>query len=233
MQLKQTINWFKNIFFKKTDNPVDINRPPDLVNIADVDYLTARFLVNTGFIYPILFHSHQAIEKYLKAILDQEKIQYQNIHSLKKLINKVKNSELFTKDEIKKLRQKCNLIDKQYETSRYGGEARYNFFVNIAQLFIKENQKERKATEKDDFKVAGIIILPPNHIETLDEIVSIIRPKIKKSANHLKEIIDNQNGFLTQGWRLSVTNPESKETTLINIKSILPSKNDYVEKLKE
>jgi len=233
MQIRQMTNWFKNIFFKKIDHLLDADRPPDLVNIADIDYLTARFLISTGFIYPILFHSHQAIEKYLKAILDQEKIQYQNIHSLKKLINKVKNSKLFTEDEIKKLKQKCNLTDKQYEVSRYGTKSRYNFFVNITQLFIKENQKERKAKEEDDFKVAGMIMLPPNYIETLDEIIAIIRPKIKKNTNYLREIIDNQNGFLAQGWRLSVRNPKNKKDTLINIKSILPSKNDYLEKLKK
>jgi len=233
MQIKQITNWFKKMFFKKTDGLVDISRPPDLVGIADVDYLTARLLIHTGFIYPILFHSHQAIEKYLKAILIQEKIQYSNIHSLKKLINKVGNSELFTKDEIKKLKKKCSMLDKQYETSRYGGEAKYNFFVNIVKLFVKENQKERKATKKDNFKVAGIITLFPNHIETLDEIIAIIRPKIKKDTNHLGKIIDNQNGFLTQGWKLSVTDDESKKILLINIKSVLVSRNNYIKELKK
>ena len=234
MQIKKVANWFEEMVYKKTDSPVDIDKSPDfLVNIADIDYLTARLLIHTGFVYPILFHSHQAIEKYLKVVLMQEKIPYPNIHSLKKLINKVRNSKLFTKDEIKKLKEKCNLIDKQYETSRYGGEARYNFFVNIVRLFVIENQKERKATKKDGFRVAGMIMFPPNYIETLDEIIAIIRPKINKNVNHLKEIIDDKDGFLSQGWKLSVTDDESKKILPINIKSILLPKNNYIEELKK
>lgn len=217
---------------KKVGNIVDSDKPADfLVNIADIDYLTARLLLHTGFVYPILFHSHQAIEKYLKALLIQEKISYPATHSLKELIKKTINSRLFTEDEIKKLKKKCSLLDKQYETSRYGGEARYNFFINIVRLFVIENQKERKATENDGFKIGEITVLLPNHAETLDEIVAIIRPKIKKSINHLRDIIDNKNGFLLQGWKLSITNNKNGEILPINIKSILLPKNNYIKEL--
>lgn len=228
------INWLKKISFGEnkwitSDKPTDF-----LVELADIDYLIARLLLHTGFIYPVLFHSHQAIEKYLKALMLQEKKHYLNTHSLKRLINKIKDTEVFTVHEIKRLKQLCSSLDKQYEASRYGGEARYNFFVNIAQLFIRKNKKERKATKKDGFKVAGIIMLSPNHLKKLDETISIIRPKIKKETNHLRAIIEgNPNDSLAKNWRLSVKDDQNKRLLAINIKSILSPRNDYLEELKK
>ena len=225
---------FKKIFFKKTNNWINTDKPADFfVHLADIDYLTARLLLHTGFIYPVLFHSHQALEKYLKAILVQEKKGYLGIHSLKRLINKTKKTELFNIQEIKRLRRICDLLDKQYETARYGGETKYNFFVNIIQIFVRENRKERKAIEKDGLRVAGIIMLPPNHLKTLDEAIATIRPKIKKTVNHLKAIIEEDpEDLLVKGWKFSFKNDEEKKLLALNIKSLLVP-NDYLEELKK
>lgn len=227
------ISLFQKLLRKKSGTST--NKPIDfMVDIADVDYITARFLLHTGFIYPILFHSHQAIEKYLKALLIQNGSAYPSIHSLKRLLTKTRKIGAMKESEVKAIKEFLAMLDKQYETSRYGGEAKYNFFRNITQLFVIENGKERKASEQD-FKIGNIIMLAPNHQKMLDKTVATIRPKISKTTiNHLKDIIDdNPSNPLVQGWKLSVNDSRDNTQHLINIASIIKNQNNYLDELRK
>jgi HEPN domain-containing protein len=64
----------------------------------------------------IAFHSQQAIEKSLKALLIEQEINIPKIHSLNKLFNECKNQISLTDSQI------VNKLDKLYIDSRYPGD---------------------------------------------------------------------------------------------------------------
>ena len=61
----------------------------------------------------IAFHSQQAIEKSLKALLVEQEVNIPKIHSLNKLFNECKNQISLTDSQI------VNKLDKLYIESRY------------------------------------------------------------------------------------------------------------------
>ena len=64
----------------------------------------------------IAFHSQQAIEKSLKALLIEQEVNIPKIHSLNKLFNECKNQIDLTNNQI------INKLDKLYIDSRYPGD---------------------------------------------------------------------------------------------------------------
>jgi len=64
----------------------------------------------------IAFHSQQAIEKSLKALLVEQGVNIPKIHSLNKLFNECKNQIGLTDSQI------VNKLDKLYIDSRYPGD---------------------------------------------------------------------------------------------------------------
>ena len=64
----------------------------------------------------LAFHSQQAIEKSLKALLVEQKVNIPKIHSLNKLFNECKNKIDLTNNQI------VNKLDKLYIDSRYPGD---------------------------------------------------------------------------------------------------------------
>jgi len=80
---------------------------------ALMDLKSIEKIINDEFLTPMVaFHSHQAIEKSLKAILELQQIKIPKIHKLQTLIDLV-GIDLSEKDEL------LQLLDELYIDSRY------------------------------------------------------------------------------------------------------------------
>ncbi len=75
-----------------------------------------RKIIDDEFLTPMVaFHSHQAIEKSLKTILELQQIKIPKIHKLQTLID-LAGIDLSEKDEL------LQLLDELYIDSRYPGD---------------------------------------------------------------------------------------------------------------
>lgn len=179
----------------------------EMVRLADKDYIGARLLTFSGkAMWPLAaFHSHQALEKYLKALLIQETGEFQQIHNLKKLRKLCeKINDLFKEEEVGVLLEELDLPE---QVVRYGPFASYD-------PLSKE--------EKGKFKTKGVFAWTDLYIKDLDKLVFKIRNLIDFSGDEdrdsLKAVLKNnlQNDLVAE-WKL----PN------ISIKDVLTSDNDF------
>lgn len=173
---------------------------------ADTDYLAARLLTFCGI--PMwskaAYHSHQALEKYIKAFLVQEAQSFPEVHNLKVLREFAeKHSALFGQQEIKELLKK---FDDFEQVSRYGGLAKYDPI----------------STSNESFTLAGGFIWSDANLKDLDMLVFNIRKLInfseKPTLDAINELLkNNPSASIVKDWRLSK----------IPIREILISGNDF------
>jgi len=172
---------------------------------ADRDYLLARLINFSGHAFAPRagYFGQQAIEKYFKALIVQEKRVYLRTHDLIELSKYCSQFDsVFSTDEFL---SKVKVFDDFREVGRYGGESTYD-----------PHSKQEK-----DFTTAGVYVWQNIYIKILDEIVNIIRKKLDfKKINYsdsLNAIAEGNNkDFLACTWKLP-----------INLRDILISNNDY------
>lgn len=173
---------------------------------ADTDYIVAR-LVN--FAGPAVatragYFSQQALEKYLKAYLVQEKSEYPKIHSLIGLAKQCSklSPDFSDPDFIRKI----EIFNDFTEVGRYGGEASY----------------DPHAMSTDNITTAGAMTWSDSNIKILDELVYEIRDKLIFPAelsgmDYLNEIVvRNKASFIFAQWKLP-----------IDITALLTTQNDF------
>ena len=80
------------------------------------DLRSIKYIINDEFLtHVVAFHSQQAVEKTLKAILENENHQVPKVHKLQNLINKV-NIDIIINERI------LATLDELYIESRYPGD---------------------------------------------------------------------------------------------------------------
>jgi HEPN domain-containing protein len=179
----------------------------ELVKHADSDYLAARLLNFSG--YPMYklaaYHTIQALEKYMKAFLFQEKNVFPSTHNLNKLVELCASKKSFFGQE--KTKDLINLFNVNEQVSRYGSFA--NFDPNAKK---EEGKFETKApfTWSDTF------------IKDIDMLVYNIRGMINFHGNEISDNLlailqDNKESRFVSEWRLGP----------IPIKYLLSAHNDY------
>lgn len=182
----------------------------DFVDLADKDYVAARLLTFAG--KPLWrlasYHSHQAIEKYLKSLLVQEEGGYLETHELAKLAKHV--GQHFAGLDNKKYLKSLEKFDEPEQVTRYGPFANYDPLSKI---------------EHDKFQTKGVFVWSDIFIKELDQIVFEARGLIDYSSQQkrdgLKAILDeNKEHILVAGWKLPG----------ISALDILTSHNDYFKK---
>lgn len=191
----------KKINLIKTDKPFQL-----FTDQADEDYITARLLTFCGntMWHIAAYHSHQAIEKYIKSYLVQEKQEYPDIHNLKilgELAGEI--NDFFKNEEIKKL---LELFDQFEQISRYGGFAKYDPLSNKTQ----------------NYTIVGGFEWTDSNIKQLDKLVFNIRGLLdfssKPTLDSLKAILnDDKQIKFVKNWKLP----------RISIKEVLISHNDF------
>lgn len=172
---------------------------------ADRDYLLAR-LINFsghGFASRAGYFGQQAVEKYFKALMVQEKKTYFKTHDLIELAKYCSKYDSTFSDE--DFINKITIFDDFRDVGKYGGEANH----------------DPHAKKEEDFTTAGVYVWIDTNIKILDEIVNILRGKLDFKAisfsDSLNAIAKNDNrDFLASTWKLP-----------INLKEILVSDNDY------
>lgn len=193
------------IKLRRTDFPA-----LEFVDLADQDYIAARLLTFSG--KPLwrlaAYHSHQAIEKYLKSLIIQLTGGYLETHELIKLAKCACRyfSDLNNTDYVKSLEK----FDEQEQVSRYGPFAKYDPLSKV---------------ERGQFQTKGVYVWSDNYILDLDRIVYETRRFVEYNSQHerdgLKAILnENKNHKLIVGWKL----PH------ISILDILTSHNNYFKK---
>ena len=182
----------------------------DFVDLADKDYITARLLTFAG--KPLwrvaAYHSHQAIEKYLKSLLIQAEGGYLETHKLSEIAQRVGKhfSKLDNKDYFK-------LIEKFDEAEQV---ARYGLFANYDPL---------SKTEHGKFQTNDVFVWSDILIKDLDKIVFIARELIdfgsQVSRDGLGVVLNGNEKYKSfAGWKLPG----------ISVLDILISHNDYFKK---
>ena len=182
----------------------------DFVDLADKDYITARLLTFAG--KPLwrvaAYHSHQAIEKYLKSLLIQAEGGYLETHKLSEIAQRVGKhfSKLDNKDYFK-------LIEKFDEAEQV---ARYGLFANYDPL---------SKTEHGKFQTKDVFVWSDILIKDLDKIVFIARELIdfgsQVSRDGLGVVLNGNEKYKSfAGWKLPG----------ISVLDILISHNDYFKK---
>ena len=118
------------------------------LNFAEADLQTCKEIIENEFLTNIVaFHAQQTVEKCFKAIIEENNLKVQKIHSLIRLHKQIKKIVNFEIDK-----EKMTLTDKVYIKTRYPGdmgmlpdgkpskkEAKqlYNFADDIYQKTIK------------------------------------------------------------------------------------------------
>ncbi len=82
---------------------------------AGQDAQSARILLQSHLYNPCLYHSQQAIEKCLKAIIVERDLAFQRTHSIRGLVNIVTQSNITVEIE----EDDIDLIDSIYMPARY------------------------------------------------------------------------------------------------------------------
>ena len=179
----------------------------NFVDLADRDYIAARLLTFTG--EPLwrmaAYHSHQAIEKYLKSLLVQEEQSYVETHKLIELSELAGKhfSDLREKDYTKSL----ELFDQPEQIIRYGPFANFDPLSKV---------EPGKFQTKDVFAWSDIFI------KDLDKTVFITRGQVdftsQENRDGLKAILEgNMGNKILAGWKLPG----------ISVVDILTSHNDF------
>jgi HEPN domain-containing protein len=102
-------------------NPLTKELVKEWLNKADADYETALLLYKKkkkNIYYIIAFHCQQAIEKYLKALLICDKIDFPKTHDLIRLLDLIKTKDSF----LNGIRKELNLLNPFAVGFRYPGE---------------------------------------------------------------------------------------------------------------
>lgn len=173
---------------------------------ADEDYISARLLTFCGntLWHVAAYHSHQAIEKYIKSYLVQEKQEYPDTHNLKELRELAGEYSAFFK--LEKTKKQLELFDQFEQVSRYGGFAKY----------------DPTSVRNKNFTIVGGFAWTDSNIKQLDELVFNTRGLLdfssKPTLDNLKAILneDSKIGFV-KDWRLPT----------ISLKQVLVSSNDF------
>jgi HEPN domain-containing protein len=88
------------------------------LNFAETDLLACEKLISDDQLTTVVtFHAQQVVEKCFKAIIEEESLPFNKIHSVSRLYGLIQNKITFPVDGI--LLQK---IDAVYTTSRYPGD---------------------------------------------------------------------------------------------------------------
>lgn len=87
------------------------------IDKADQDVRAAELLLNADppFLYPACFHAQQAVEKYLKALLTHEQIEFPKTHAIERLLDLI--------DPI--LPDIASALSEAVDLTPYGVEVRY------------------------------------------------------------------------------------------------------------
>lgn len=180
--------------------------PFDFIVLADKDYLTARLLTFAG--KPMwrgaVYHSHQAIEKYLKALLVQDNASYLESHKLIELASLAgeKNSSIKNEEFMKLL----EIFDQPEQITRYGPFANYD---------------PSAVSIPGKYKTKDVFTWTDKNIIALDKAVYTARSLIdfdtNENADNLGVILQDKNTYFVSGWKLPG----------ISLKDILISHNDY------
>ena len=86
------------------------------INAAKLDLANIKYIINDELLSPIVaFHSQQATEKVLKALLISKEISFKKVHSLEKLFMLGKNYISIDNYDV------IDLLDSLYIDSRYPG----------------------------------------------------------------------------------------------------------------
>lgn len=182
----------------------------ELVKHADSDYLAARLLNFSG--YPMYklaaYHTIQALEKYMKAFLFQEKVAFPQTHNLNKLVELCASKNSFFQE--KKTIELINFFNTNEQVSRYGSFA--NFDPNA-------KKEEGKFETKAPFSWSD------TYIKKVDMLVFEIRGLVDFNENDINDNLlailkDNTENRFVSGWHLKP----------ISVKDLLSSHNDYFKK---
>lgn len=173
---------------------------------ADQDYIMARLLnfCGSSIWHGAAYHSHQALEKYIKAYLVQERKEYLEEHNLKVLGEICAEGNNLFKDKV--VKDLLEMFDQFEQVSRYGNFAKHD------PLSIKTSS----------FSSKGVFVWTDMNIKFLDKLVFKIRSLLNYSDNkgmdYLQLIIDeNHSSIFTANWRLPG----------VSLKQVLTSHNDY------
>ena len=96
----------------------DSNDPKDWLAVADEDYGFARTNLKdpqTSYFAQICFHYQQATEKYLKAFIVAEKLEFKKTHELPTLLQICQKVE----PSFDKFKDECNFLTEFYYEPRY------------------------------------------------------------------------------------------------------------------
>ncbi|MFC1626789.1 HEPN domain-containing protein [Patescibacteria group bacterium] len=190
----------KKLTIIKTDKPFWF-----FVDQADEDYIAARLLTFCGktMWHTAAYHSHQAVEKYIKSYLVQESQEYPETHNLKVLGKFGEQfNDLFKKKEIKNYLKE---FDQFEQVSRYGGFAKY----------------DPLSTKNKLFSTAGSFAWTDSNLKSLDGLVFDLKKLLNfsgnSSFNSLDAVLKNDKkvGFVSD-WRLPIP-----------INKVLVSDNDH------
>lgn len=179
----------------------------DFVDLADRDYIGARLLTFAG--KPLwrlaAYHSHQAIEKYLKSLLVQAEGGYLETHKLIELAERAsKYFSILKKQEYVKT---LKLFDEPEQVTRYGPFANFDPLSKV---------------EPGKFQTKDVFVWSDVFIKDLDKAVFIIRGQVdfisQENRDGLRAILEgNVKNKILAGWKLP----------RINMVDILISHNDF------
>lgn len=173
---------------------------------ADEDYISARLLSFCGntLWHAAAYHSHQAVEKYIKSYLVQEKQEYPDTHNLKGIGELAGRINSFFKNE--KIKQQLELFDQFEQVSRYGGFAKY----------------DPTSVKSKSFTIVGGFAWTDSNIKQLDELVFSIRGLLDFSS---KPTLDNLRAILNEDTKIGFVKDWLLPT--ISLKKVLISSNDF------
>lgn len=181
----------------------------DFIDLADKDYITARLLTFAGksLWRQAAYHSHQALEKYLKALLVKAEGAYLETHILDELVERVGTHYSDFNEKYKKLIEK---FDESEQVSRYGPFANFDPLSKV---------------EPGKFQTKDVFVWNDIFIKDLDQAVFLARKMIdfsdKTGRDNLIEILkENKKHWLVAGWKLPG----------ISILDVLTSHNDSFKK---
>ncbi len=190
----------KKIKIVKTDKPFWF-----FIDQADEDYIAARLLTFCGktMWHAAAYHSHQAVEKYIKSYLVRKKQEYPETHNLK-ILGKFGEefNDFFKKAEVKDLLKE---FDQFEQVSRYGGFAKY----------------DPLSTKNKEFSTAGSFVWIDSNLKLLDKLIFNLRKLLdfpeKTNLSALSAVLkDDKKISFVSGWKLPIP-----------IKKVLVSGNDY------
>ena len=191
----------KKLNIIKTDKPFWF-----FTDQADEDYISARLLSCCGntLWHVAAYHSHQAVEKYIKSYLVQEKKEYPDTHNLKAIGKLAEELNAIFIEE--KTKQQLELFDQFEQVSRYGGFAKY----------------DPSSVRTQNYTIVGGFAWTDSNIRQLDELVFNIRGLLdfssKPTLDNLKSVLneDSKIGFVSD-WKLPT----------LSIKQVLTQDNQY------